>query len=412
MGIKRIKDLPVVSTPVADDKFLLDSLTDGSRCITMQDFLESSGARFFVQPGAPATTYPNGSVWLDSDSANSRVNQLVGAVWTDTGLDLKGPAGAISNLASGLVNAPALAWQSETTSGWYRIAAGRFGYSFSGVLKYEMNATDFLLPGNPTVALGAATKQYVDGIVAAVDAYVNKGVIDCSANPNYPAADSGWTYRVSVAGKIGGASGINVEAGDLLMCNVDSTASGNQATVGANWSIVQANVAFTAAGIAMAIAASATAQTALLDAGTSSVKGILQLATASEVKTGTDTAKAVTAAGIAGAQIFPGLPQNSKSAAYTTVLADANKHLYHPSADTTARIWTIDSNANVPYDIGTTLTFVNDSSAGVITIAITTDTLVLAGAGTTGSRTLAANGQATAIKVTATRWQISGVGLT
>lgn len=109
---------------------------------------------------------------------------------------------------------------------------------------------------------------------------------------------------------------------------------------------------------------------------------------------------------------FRGLPQNSQSAAYTTVLADAGKHLYHPGADTTARTFTIDSNANVAYEIGTTLTFVNDTSAGVITIAITSDTLVLAGAGTTGSRTLAANGIATAIKMTSTRWMINGTGLT
>jgi len=105
------------------------------------------------------------------------------------------------------------------------------------------------------------------------------------------------------------------------------------------------------------------------------------------------------------------IPQNSQSAAYTAVLGDAGKHIYHPSADTTARIFTIPANASVAYTIGTTLTFVNDTSAGVVTIAITSDTLVLAGAGTTGSRTLAANGIATAIKVTATRWMISGTGL-
>ena len=108
-----------------------------------------------------------------------------------------------------------------------------------------------------------------------------------------------------------------------------------------------------------------------------------------------------------------GIPQNSKSAAYTTVLSDANKHIYHPAADTTARTWTIDSNANVAYPIGTAITFDNDYGAGALTIAITSDTLVLVGAaGTTGSRTLASGGQATAIKVTATRWRISGVGLT
>ena len=109
---------------------------------------------------------------------------------------------------------------------------------------------------------------------------------------------------------------------------------------------------------------------------------------------------------------FLGIPQNSKSAAYTTVLADAGKQIYHPSADTTARTFTIDSNANVAYPIGTTLTFINDTSAGVITIAITSDTMILAGAGTTGSRTLAANGIATAVKMTATRWIINGTGLT
>lgn len=106
------------------------------------------------------------------------------------------------------------------------------------------------------------------------------------------------------------------------------------------------------------------------------------------------------------------VPQNSQSAAYTTVSADQGKHIYHPSADTTARTFTIDSNANVPYPVGTAITFVNDTSAGVVTIAITSDTLVLAGAGTTGSRTLAANGIATAIKMTSTRWMISGTVLT
>jgi hypothetical protein len=38
--------------------------------------------------------------------------------------------------------------------------------------------------------------------------------------------------------------------------------------------------------------------------------------------------------------------------------------------------------------------------------------MYLAGAGTTGSRTLAAYGVATAIKVTSTSWIISGNGLT
>lgn len=106
------------------------------------------------------------------------------------------------------------------------------------------------------------------------------------------------------------------------------------------------------------------------------------------------------------------IAQNSQSAAYTLALTDRGKHIYHPVADTTARIFTIPANASVAFPIGSAVTFINDVGAGAVTIAITTDTLVLFPAGTTGSRTLAAGGMATATKVTATRWVISGVGLT
>jgi hypothetical protein len=111
------------------------------------------------------------------------------------------------------------------------------------------------------------------------------------------------------------------------------------------------------------------------------------------------------------AQLSSLIRQNSKSEAYTLVLTDGGKHIFHPSADTTARTWTIPANASVAFPIGTAVTFVNQNGAGVITIAITSDTMRMAGAGTTGSRTLAANGIATAVKVTSTEWIISGTGL-
>jgi hypothetical protein len=106
------------------------------------------------------------------------------------------------------------------------------------------------------------------------------------------------------------------------------------------------------------------------------------------------------------------IPQNSQSGAYTLVATDTGKHILHPSADTTARTFTIPANGSVPFAVGTAVTFINQNGAGVVTIAITTDTMRLAGAGTTGSRTLAADGIATAIKVTSTEWIISGTGLT
>ena len=109
---------------------------------------------------------------------------------------------------------------------------------------------------------------------------------------------------------------------------------------------------------------------------------------------------------------FLNIPQNSQSGAYTLVITDSGKQIFHPSADTTARTFTIPANSSVAFAVGTGITFINQNDAGVVTIAITNDTMRLAGAGTTGSRTLAANGIATCVKVTSTEWIISGTGLT
>lgn len=154
----------------------------------------------------------------------------------------------------------------------------------------------------------------------------------------------------------------------------------------------------------MAITAPASSSTlAVADGKTFTSSNTLTLA-------GTDSTT-MTFPGVSSNIGYLEIPQNSKSAAYTTVLTDSGKHVYHPGADTTARTFTIDSNANVAYPIGATLTFINDTSAGTLTIAITSDTLVMMGTGSTGSRTLVANGIATATKVTSTRWVISGIGL-
>lgn len=113
--------------------------------------------------------------------------------------------------------------------------------------------------------------------------------------------------------------------------------------------------------------------------------------------TGANFNAAITAGGIP-------IAQNSQSAAYTTVLADGGKQILHPTADNNARTFTIDSNANVAYPVGTTITFINQINT--VTIAITSDTLQFGAS--TGSRTLAAGGLATIIKVTSTLWFISG----
>ena len=108
---------------------------------------------------------------------------------------------------------------------------------------------------------------------------------------------------------------------------------------------------------------------------------------------------------------YKNIPQNSQSANYTLVLADSGKHIHHPTSDTNARTWTIPANSSVAYPIGTAITFTNRTSQ-VISIAITSDTMYLAGDGNASTRALAQYGMATALKVDSTVWFISGLGLT
>jgi hypothetical protein len=104
------------------------------------------------------------------------------------------------------------------------------------------------------------------------------------------------------------------------------------------------------------------------------------------------------------------IPQNAQTGNYTLVLGDSGKHIYHASGAGAGDTYTIPANASVAYAIGTSLTFIN-SASDTVSIAITSDTMTLAGTTTTGTRTLAQNGVATAIKVTSTAWIISGTGI-
>lgn len=106
------------------------------------------------------------------------------------------------------------------------------------------------------------------------------------------------------------------------------------------------------------------------------------------------------------------MPQNSQTTNYTLVLEDSGKHIYHPASDAFDRTITIPSNTATPFQIGTTIVFINDNPTNIVNIAITLDTLVLAGTGNTASpKKISANGMATAIKVGNQRWIISGTNI-
>jgi hypothetical protein len=102
--------------------------------------------------------------------------------------------------------------------------------------------TDGTLAANSDTRI-ASQKAVKTAIATAVTGLLDfKGDTDCSANPNYPAASKGDAYYVSVAGKIGGASGKSVDVGDVYVAKADN-AGGNEAAVGTSWFVLEHNLA-------------------------------------------------------------------------------------------------------------------------------------------------------------------------
>jgi len=194
-----------------------------------------------------------------------------------------------------------------------------------------------------------------------------------------------------------------------------------QAALGGQVNLVGPNTASTfnlnvpaVAGTVVTTGDTGTVTTTMLAATTGS--GSVVLATSPTLVTpvlGTPTSGTLSGCTVDGTNSvgYLNVPINSQSAAYTAVLSDSGKAIFHPSTDANARTFTIPANASVAYAVGTVLTFINMTSQ-VVTIAITSDTMYLAGTGTTGSRSLAQYGMATAINMTSTTWIISGSGLT
>lgn len=135
----------------------------------------------------------------------------------------------------------------------------------------------------------AASTAYVDAAVAlAVAGLLEfKSDLNCSANPNYPAGEKGDTYYVSVAGKVGGASGKSVDVGDAIVCKTDN-AGGTEVSVGTSWFVLEHNLAgaLLAANNLSDVANAATAFGNIKQAATTSATGVVELATDGEAAAG------------------------------------------------------------------------------------------------------------------------------
>lgn len=206
------------------------SKTFGNNTITFGSGIVSSGTNN-IQAASTASTPTQFAVFTSSpnSSAQTVLTRTPSEVKTDIGLSNVTNDAQVKKLAS-------------STSGYVPTWNGTTGDALAAGYSVETTLTG----GTGALPRADAVKTYVDNMIvsgiATNDAMIFKGAIDCSTNPNYPAADRGWTYKVSVAGKIGGASGPVVEVNDTLICTTDGTSAGTHAAVGSNWTILQTNI--------------------------------------------------------------------------------------------------------------------------------------------------------------------------
>jgi len=152
------------------------------------------------------------------------------------------PIGAAGGVLSGTYPNPGfavdMATQAELDAHTGATGTSVHGLKTSATLDFD---TDGALTANSNTLIPTqkAVKTYVDTAVTGLLDF--KGNIDCSTNPNYPAALKGDAYAVSGAGKIGGASGVAVDVGDVIVASADN-AGGTQAAVGSSWFILEHNL--------------------------------------------------------------------------------------------------------------------------------------------------------------------------
>ena len=156
-------------------------------------------------------------------------------------------------------------------------------------------------------------------------------------------------------------------------------------------------------------ATNVTGVVAIANGGTGEATAPLALAALGAAASGanTDITSLASTTTISSTRIgYLNIPSNPQTAAYIVHDWDAGECI-----DITTGGVSIPANGTLALEVGFTFSVFNNSGSSQ-TISITTDTLRLAGTTSTGSRTLAPYGWATARKVETTLWVIAGAGLT
>lgn len=182
----------------------------------------------------PGAAVVNGSLALWSSTTGKAIGQLAGS--------------GFIQLASGVASVLSAA-ATKTALSLVKADVGLGNVDNLSAASILANSALTGVPTAPTAAGGTNTTQVATTafVTAAVSTAVTglldlKNTLDCSANPNYPGSSlKGDTYFVSVAGKIGGASGKSVDVGDAIIAILDN-AGGTEASVGTSWVVLEHNL--------------------------------------------------------------------------------------------------------------------------------------------------------------------------
>jgi len=318
----------------------------------------ASGGSTVTASTTPPASPTSGSIWFDSSTAKTYV--YYDSFWVEIGGTSGGAKMYVSETAPSSPLEGQLWFKSDT--------AQTFAY-------YDSFWVEVGAAGMAAIAADAAPASPVTGQLW----------FNSSTGGTYVYYDSAW---IEVGAHTSNTILNLVDAkGDLLVGTADNTLA--RQSVGTNGQLLQANSSATN-GLEWVTPTYAPLASPTF---TGSVTG--------------NPAAGTTSTGTSGFG-YMGLPQNgATTGAYGVVAADAGTHIYSSATRTV----TIPANGTIAMPVGSTVVFIAGPGA-TVTIAITTDTMYLAGAGTTGSRTLAEFGMATAVKITSTSWIISGNGLT
>ena len=383
-------------SPTNGDYFML-TLTQGNLAETSWEIVKCTSRSVDVLTVVRAQESTTAATWGVGDKAELRI--------TATGL---APDGAVTSVAATVPSIFSISGSPITNSGTLAI-------TYSGTALPVANGGTALTAGTS----GGVLAYTAEGTLASSALLTQYGVVYGGGAGAVPVATAaGTTGQVLTATTGGAPSWVSPGSSGTVTTVSVVSANGFVGTVATDTTTPAITLTTSITGVlkgnGSAISAAVAGTDYVTPTGTETLTNkTLTSPTLTTPVLGTPSSGILSSCTVDGTNAvgFRNIPINSNSAAYTAVLEDSGKVIFHPDIDQVARTFTIPANSSVAYPLGTAITFIN-MTAAVVTIAITTDTMYLSSAGTTGSRSLARYGSATAIKMTATTWLISGSGLT